>query len=127
MDDMQIGNWMRSLPRATASPAFTSEVIRAVRRSTPRRDAPLIWRVAAGVTMAACLVAVVHLASTQYIHRKNFAELRAEQQKLQVELQAVNKIASRPEPMVVFEDSHGTRVIMDLDTAAQPASLRTFD
>jgi hypothetical protein len=28
---------------------------------------------------------------------------------------------------VVFEHTQGTRVIMDLDTAVQPTSYRTFD
>jgi hypothetical protein len=27
----------------------------------------------------------------------------------------------------VLENEHGTRVIMDLDSAIQPASLRTYD
>jgi len=77
--------------------------------------------------MAACLVAVVHLASMQYLHRQNMAELRLEQQKLDAELEAVRKIASKPEPVLVFEDDKGRRVIMDLDSAVQPASHRTFD
>jgi len=119
---------MRNLPRATASPAFTSEVMRAVttqaRVAGPRLS--FVWRMAAGVAMAACLLAVVHLASLQYEHRQ-VAQLRIEQQKLHAELKALEKIAAEPEPVVVFENSQGTRVIMDLDTAVQPASYRSFD
>lgn len=117
---------MRSLPRATASPAFTSEVLRAVRRQKPERHVPFVWRMAAGFAMAACLLAVVHLASLQYAHRQHVAALRLEQQKLEAELEAVKKIASEPEPMVVYENDQGTRLIVDLDTV-QPASYRTFD
>ena len=77
--------------------------------------------------MAACLVAVVLLANVQYSRRMEAAQLRAEQQQLQAELQAVKKIASEPEPAVVFENSQGERVIVDLESAVQPASYRTFD
>ena len=117
---------MRNLPRVTASPAFTSNVMRAVRATGERRHVPFVWRMAAGVAMAACLLAVVHLASLQYEHRQ-VAQLRIEQQKLHAELKALEKIAAEPEPVVVFENSQGTRVIMDLDTAVQPASYRSFD
>jgi hypothetical protein len=119
---------MRSLPRVKASPGFTSEVMRAVRDSEPaRRPIAFVWRMAAGVAMAACLLAVVHLASLQHSRRQDLAQLRVEQQKLQAELQAVKKIAAAPEPVVVFENNQGTRVIMDFDTAVQPASYRSFD
>lgn len=123
---------MRNLPRATASPAFTSEVMRAVgdRHSSlsstqARVPAPhrFVWRMAAGLAMAACLLAVVHLASLQYERR----QLRVEQQLLQAELQAVKKIAAESQPALIFENSQGTRVIMDLDTAVQPTSYRSFD
>ena len=127
MNDTQLSTSMRNLPRVTASPAFTSDVMRAVRATGERRHVPFVWRMAAGVAMAACLLAVVHLASLQYTRRQDLAQLRVEQQKLRAELQAVKKIAAEPEPVVVFENSHGARVIMDLDTAVQPASYRTFD
>lgn len=117
---------MRSLPRVKASPAFTSEVLRAVRTTAPERHVPFVWRMAAGVAMAACLVAVVHLASMQYLHRQHVAQLRVEQQQLEAELEAVRKIASQPEPAVVFENDRGTRLIVDVDSAVQPASYR-FD
>ena len=123
---------MRSLPRAKASPAFASDVLRAVRdrqsglSGQARSPVFHVWRLAAGVAMAACLVAVVHLASMQYLHTRNVAQLRAEQQQLEAELEAVKKIASRPEPAVVFENDKGTRVIVDVDSAVQPASYR-FD
>lgn len=85
------------------------------------------WRAAAGLAMAACLLVVVALASMQYARRQSIAELRAEQQKLNAELQAVKQIASEPEPVVVFENTAGARVIVDLDSAVQNASYRPFD
>ena len=118
---------MRSLPRATASPAFTSEVMRKVKQAGVPAPHRFIWRMAAGVAMAACLLAVVHLASLQYERRQGIAQLRVEQQKLQAELQAMKKIAATSEPALVFENTQGTRVIMDLDSAVQPTSYRSFD
>ncbi len=77
--------------------------------------------------MAACIAAVVHVAVLQHARRAQMAALRAEQQQIQAELQAVKKIADDAEPVFVLENKNGTRVIMDLDSAIQPASLRTYD
>lgn len=82
---------------------------------------------AAGVAMAACLIAAISLGSMQYVHAQRVEQLREEQQKLSAELQAVKESASEPEPAVVFENGEGTTVIVDLDSAVQPASYRTFD
>lgn len=89
--------------------------------------APLVWRMAAGFAMALCIIAVVQIASLQYQRRERMAELRAEQQKIEAELQAVKEIAKEAEPVFVLENGQGTRVIMDLDSAIQPASLKTYD
>lgn len=128
MNDTQMGNSLRSLPRVTASPTFSSEVLRKVRNtSVPQRSAAFIWRMAAGVAMAACLLGAISLGSMQYVRNRHVEQLRAEQQQLQAELQAVKQIANEPEPAVVFENSDGTQVIVDLDSTIQPASHRTFD
>lgn len=116
---------MRSLPRTSPSPAFTRDVMRAVRRGEQRR--PAIFRLAAAFAMAVCLVAVVQVAVMQHRQQQRTIALRAEQQKLEAELEAVKKIALETEPKVVLENDQGTRVIMDLDTAIQPASLRNYD
>lgn len=118
---------MRVLPRAKASPAFTSEVMRNIRRADGTRRVPFVWRLAAGFAMAACIVAILQVAAVQNERRQRMAELRAEQQKIEAELQEVKEIASDAEPMFVLENEQGTRVIMDLDSAVQPASLRTYD
>jgi anti-sigma-K factor RskA len=125
MNDMQLGDWIRSLPRATASSGFTSEVLRKTRRA--ERRVPFVWRMAAVVAMAACLAVVVQLAIVESAQRQKYEVLRVEQQKLQADLQAVKKSAEDVEPVVVLENDRGTRVIMDIDSAIQPASLRTYD
>jgi hypothetical protein len=128
MNDTQMGDWMRSLPRAKASPGFTSEVLRETRRDERvARRIPFVWRMAAAMAMTACLVAVVQIALVQHARREKYETLRAEQARLEADLAAVKKIAEETEPVVVFENDSGTRVIMDLDSAIQPASLRTFD
>lgn len=116
---------MRSLPRTSASPAFTHEVMRRVRTNEGER--PLVWRVGAAFAMAACLIAVVQLNVVQQRHQARNVALRAEQQQLEADLAAVKKIASDAEPVVVLENDQGTRVIVDLDSAVQPASLRQYD
>ena len=118
---------MRNLPRTKASPAFTREVMRNAGRASARPgQRPLFWRLAAAFAMAAVVVALVNVAVLQHRQQRTLA-LHAEQQKLEAELEAVKKIARETEPMVVLENDQGTRVIIDLDTAVQPASLRNYD
>ena len=116
---------MRSLPRATASSSFTSEVLRKAR--SEERRTPFVWRMAAALAMVACLAVVVQLAVIEVAQREKYASLRVEQEKLRADLQAVKKSAEDAEPVVVLENDRGTRVIMDMDSAIQPASLRTYD
>ena len=116
---------MRGLPRTNASPAFTSEVMATVRGV--RRGAASVWRLAAAVAMAACLVGVLHVVVSHQAERSRTAELRAETERLEADLEAVKRIANEIEPVVVLENDRGTRVIVDLDSAVQPASYRTYD
>lgn len=119
---------MRNQPRTKASPAFTREVMRNVGRPAARPgQRPLFWRLAAAFAMAVVLVAVVNVAVLQHRQQQRTLALRAEQQKLEAELEAVKKSALEAEPMVVLENDRGTRVVMDLDSAIQPASLRNYD
>ena len=117
---------MRSLPRTKASPGFTSEVMRKAHLPGERR-APFVWRMAAALAMVFTLAVVVQIAVLEHAARQKVADLRAEQQKIQADLQVVKKIAEDAEPVVVLENDRGTRVIMDMDSAIQPASLKTFD
>jgi hypothetical protein len=115
---------MRNLPRTSASPAFTREVMRKLhRREEGDLRRPFVWRIAAAVAMAVCLIAVVNVAIMQQRQHARTLELRAEQQKIEAELEAVKQSARDAEPVVVLENDKGTRVIMDLDTAIQPAAL----
>jgi hypothetical protein len=91
------------------------------------RPRPLVWRLSAGFAMVACLAVLVHGAITLHAHRQEVAEIRAERAQLAAELEAVKKIAGESEPVLVLEDDRGTRVIMDLDSAIQPVSNKTFD
>jgi len=116
---------MRALPRVKASPTFTSDVLRAARVQAHERR-PFVWRLAAAVAMAACLIAVLQIGVMQH-ERRRIDALRVEQQKIQAELAAVKKSVNDGEPMVVLENDKGDRVIMDLDSAVQPASLKTYD
>jgi hypothetical protein len=86
-----------------------------------------MWRLAAAFAMAMCLVALVNVAVMQHVQRQRTIALRAEQEKIEAELEAVKSLANDAEPKVVLENDRGTRVIMDLDTAIQPASLRNYD
>lgn len=118
---------MRTLPRTKASPAFTREVMRKARAATHDERRPFVWRMAAAFAMAACLIGVVQLAVMQQRRHEHTLALRAERQKLATELEAVKKIADEAEAVVVLENDQGTRVIMDLDSAIQPASLSHYD
>lgn len=118
---------MRALPRTSASPGFTSDVLRRVRSERQPAPVPFLWRMAAAFALAACLVGVVHVTVLHYAQRQRVAALRAEQQRIEADLAEVKKIASESEPVLVLEDTRGTRVIMDLDSAIQPASLQSYD
>ena len=129
MNDSRLGALVRNLPRTSASPAFTRNVMRAVHagRASAR---PVFWRFAAAFAMAVCLVALVNVGVMQYRQQQRTIALRAEQQKLEADLEAVKRIASEAEPKVVLENDRGTRVVVnvkDLDTAIQPASLHNYD
>ena len=129
MNDTRIGDLMRGQPRTSASPAFTRNVLSAVRRGEEHRR-PVVWRLAAAFAMAMCLVVLVNAGVNLHRQRQSTLALRAEQQKLEAELEAVKKIAREAEPRVVLENDRGARVVVDikdLDTAIQPASLQNYD
>ncbi|HVG24804.1 MAG TPA: hypothetical protein VND45_11665 [Thermoanaerobaculia bacterium] len=88
---------------------------------------PLVWRMAAAFAMAACLIAFVQLGVMQQRRREHTLALQAERQRIAADLAAVKKSAAESEPVVVLENEDGTQVIMDLDSAVQPASSRNYD
>ena len=60
MNDNEIGNAMRRLPRATPSPRFTSDVLRAVRT---RQASRVVWRFAAVTAMVLMIIAGTYAAA----------------------------------------------------------------
>jgi hypothetical protein len=117
---------MRALPRVKASPAFTFDVRRKLRAEAQPYRRPLVWRLAAAFTMVICLAGAVQIGMMLH-ERQKLEAMRIEQQKIQAELAAVKESAKQAEPVVVLENDKGARVIMDLDSAVQPASLKTYD
>ena len=85
------------------------------------------WRLAAAFAMLVCVIAAVQMVMIQHQRAERLEALRIEQRQIEAELKAVKRIADEAEPMVVLEHDNGTRVIMDLDSAIQPASLTTYD
>ena len=59
MNDTQLTQLLRRLPRTNASPRFDSEVMRAIRRPAEEPRPAFTWRVAAAFAMALCLLLVV--------------------------------------------------------------------
>jgi len=101
--------------------------MRRTRGAEQRVPVRFVWRLAAALAMTTCLVFVVQFVVIEHAQRVRYDVLRAEQEQLQTDLQAVKKSAEDAEPVVVLENDRGTRVIMDIDSAIQPASLRTYD
>jgi hypothetical protein len=117
MNDTQIAESLRRLPRTNASPSFTSDVLRTVRQErAERRPARLSWRTAAAFAMAACLVIIIgQIALLRHDRQERMAALRAEQRQLAAELQDVKRgVPATEPPVVVLENDEGTRVIVEL-------------
>lgn len=91
------------------------------------RYAPAVWRMAAAFAVILTIAVVTQIAVARHQERQRVDALIAEQQKLEAELEAVKRIARDAEPLVVLENDHGTRVVMDLDSAIHPASFQRFD
>ena len=103
--------------------------MRAVRRTGAEktRSNPRAWRLAAAFAIVAFVLATVQFAVIRNAERHRMAALRAEQQQLQAELQAVKQLAHEAEPLFVLENEDGTRVIMDVESVVQPSPLRHYD
>lgn len=109
MTDEELGMLMRQLPRATASPRFASDVMRAVRARRPQ----MAWRFAAVTAMVLIIIAGTYTAALrQRQHR--LEALRAERQRIETELQRVKAIADHAQPVVVLE-SGDTHLIVNKD------------
>ena len=120
MKDMDVGNALRRLPRTTASPRFTSDVLRNVGRASARLNSdelkPVLhfpWRMLAATAMMLILVAGMYATSVHRERRERINALRAEHQRIESELQRVKAVAEEAQPVVVLENGD-TRVIVDV-------------
>ena len=97
---------MRRLPRVTASPRFTSEVLRAVHA----RRIVHVWRFAAATAMVLIIVAGLQFhAARERQHR--LESLRAERQRIESELQQIKAMADESKPVVVLENGDALLVV----------------
>jgi hypothetical protein len=101
--------------------------MRKLHAAEERAPKPFVWRMAAAFAMAVCLVAVVQFAVIQQRREARTLALKAEQQQLVTDLQAMKQIVSDSEPVVVLENDHGTRVVLDIESAAQSPSPSHYD
>ena len=110
MNEIEIGNAMRRLPRTNASPRFTSDVLRRLEQRNGSH-ARVTWRFAAVLTMAILVMGIA--LQTREIHQRHarLAALRLERQQLAAELQQVKSNVDDPRPVVVLENAD-TRVIV---------------
>ena len=124
MNDLQISDSLRALERVKASPAFTSNVMRAIDSPPQRRST---WSAAIAVAAAASLTLVVTATVNYQVEKSRLEALRAERQSIEAELQNVKRIAEEVEPVVVLENDHGTQLVLDLDSTPQRVSMVTYD
>ena len=108
MNDAELGNALRRLPRVTAPPRFTSDVLRALR---PVPQARVAWRMAFACAMAMILVVGLYAGVSAQREKQKLNALRAERQRIETELQRVKAIADDAQPVVVLQNGD-TRVIM---------------
>ncbi len=100
MKEADVGNALRRLPRATASPRFTSDVVHALPEEPPPRPA---WRLVTAMAITLVLVAGTYAASVHRARQHRLETLRAEQQQIKSELRQVKAMADEVQPVVVLE------------------------
>lgn len=110
---------MRQLPRATASPRFTSNVIRAARE---QRRTRVVWRLAAVTAMVLMIIAGSYAASLRQ-RQQRLQSLRVERQRIESELRRVKAIADQTQPVVVLESGDTRLIVNHEDPNPQPQLL----
>ena len=80
MNDAELGNALRRLPRVTAPPRFTSDVLRALR---PVPQARVAWRMAFACAMAMILVVGLYAGVSAQREKQKLNALRAERQRIE--------------------------------------------
>jgi type II secretory pathway component PulM len=118
MNDIELSNALKHLPHTSASPRFTSDVLRAA-RTTPARPRAILWRYAAAMVMTLCFVVIgVQAIAIRHAHHERIEQLRAEHQRIESELRQVKAVADDPAPVVVLENAD-TRVIVPVANHAE--------
>jgi hypothetical protein len=118
MNDTEIGNAIKRLPRTNASPRFTSDVLRRARegrqgasfREALHAGTPA-FRLAAAFALMFCVAGLTYETAVIHQRHQRLDALRAEHQRIESELQQVKALADDPQPVVVLENGD-TRVIV---------------
>lgn len=117
MNETEIGNAMKRLPRTNASPHFTSDVLRKARdgRYVPGRRAGGLhtFRFAAAFALMLCVAILVYETAVLHQRHQRLDALRAEHERIETELQEVKALAADQRPVVVLE-SADTRLIVPI-------------
>ena len=116
MNDADLGNAMRQLPRATASPRFKSDVMRRVGENRRTR---VVWRLAAVTAMVLMIIAGTY-AATLHQRQQRLETLRAERQRIEMELQRVKALADQSQPVVVLENGDTHLIVNHQDPKQNP-------
>jgi hypothetical protein len=77
-------------------------------------------RLATAFTLMLCVALTAHFAIVHHARQQRIDALRAEQQQLETELEAVKKLAPPEQPAIVLESPEGARVT--LEVTPTPAS-----
>jgi hypothetical protein len=101
---------MRQLPRATASPRFRDDVLRAA--AAPEERPFRTWLRLAATAAILVLVAGLYAASLHQSRENRLQALRAEHERIESDLRQVQARAAEIKPVVVLENDD-TRVIIE--------------
>ncbi len=112
LNDTELHNVLKSLPRERASVGFTGRVLRRLERPT-RRSMPR-W---APVAAAAILLLTLGFGWREWRHRQTAADLAAllaEKQALQAELEDLRRLTADARPVVYLGSDDRVDLVLDL-------------
>ena len=113
MDDNELIDALRALPRTSPSAAFSEGVLRRIREGArPRRSVP--W--GASAVVAAVVVAGAGWARER--HRRETKAIREETREIAREIEGMKR--TLPSPMIDLGEKDGVRYVFDLRRAPVP-------